>query len=265
MTMTSGTFSRQRFSSLYIGGLVWTLVRTDFKTRYHGTIQGFVWALMKPLTMFLVLMGVFSFIFASDPAYRVNLIVGLFLWDFFGQGTTSGLLALHAKGFLISKAKFPSWIVVVTALANPLITLAVFWVVIMATLTVFGHAPSLLAWVLFLWYLVHLTAIVIGLSLAGSVLFLKYNDLNQVWDVVLQAGFFVAPIIYPLSILPERFHKYLYLWPPTPIIQFAREVLIAGTTPSLKAHALLTLEAAIVLAVGIWVFRRYAPRAAEYL
>jgi len=97
------------------------------------------------------------------------------------------------------------------------------------------------------------------------VLFLKYKDLNQVWDVVLQAGFFVAPIIYPMSILPDRFHKYLYLWPPTPIIQFARQVLIAGTIPTLKAHALLTFEAAVVLAVGVWIFRRYAPRAAEYL
>src|SRR5262245_59743238 len=128
--MTSATVSRPRFSGLYIGGLVWTLVRTDFKTRYHGTIQGFAWALMKPLTMFLVLMGVFSFIFASDPAYRVNLIVGLFLWEFFSQGTTAGLLSVHAKGFLLSKAKFPSWIVVVTSLANALITLAVFWAVI---------------------------------------------------------------------------------------------------------------------------------------
>jgi len=263
--MTSATVSRQGSSGLYIGGLVWTLVRTDFKTRYHGTIQGFVWALMKPLTMFFVLMGVFSFIFASEPAYRVNLIVGLFLWEFFAQGTTVGLLSVHAKGFLISKAKFPSWIVVVTSLANALITLAVFWVVIMMTLILSGHPPSPLASVLFLWYLLHLTAIVIGISLAGSVLLLKYNDLNQVWEVVTHAGFFVAPIIYPIDVLPERLHRYLYLWPPTPIVQFARQVLVAGTVPSLKAHALLTVEAAIVLSVGIWIFRRYAPRAAEYL
>ena len=51
-------------------GLVWTLIRTDFKTRYHGTIGGFVWALLKPLTMFLVLLGVFSYVFAADPDIR---------------------------------------------------------------------------------------------------------------------------------------------------------------------------------------------------
>ena len=255
----------QRPPGGHLAGLVWTLVRTDFKTRYHGTIQGFAWALLKPLMMFLVLMSVFSFIFASEPAYRMNLIIGLFLWEFFAQGTTLGLLSLRAKGYLISKAKFPSWIIVVTSVANALITLGVFWVIILVTLSMSGRTPSPFGGALFLWYLLHLLVIVIGFSLATSVLFLRYNDLNQVWEVALQAGFFLAPIIYPLSILPERFHKYLYLWPPTPVIQFAREALVDGRAPTLRAHVYLTFEAAVVLAVGVLIFRRYAQRAAEYL
>jgi len=63
----------------HLAGFAWTLVRTDFKTRYHGTLAGFFWALLKPLTMFTVLMGVFSYIFASTPNYRLDLIIGLFL------------------------------------------------------------------------------------------------------------------------------------------------------------------------------------------
>jgi len=265
MNIATASLRRQRVSGLHVGDLVWTLVRTDFKTRYHGTAQGFIWALMKPLTMFLVLMGVFSFIFASDPAYRVNLITGLFLWEFFSQGTVSGLLSLRSKGYLISKAKFPSWIIVVTSIANALITLAVFAVIILATLVVSSRAPSPAAAALFVWYLLHMVVIVVGFAFASSVLFLKYNDLNQVWDVMLQAGFFIAPIIYPLSIMPERFHKYLYLWPPTPIVQFSRQVLVAGTIPTLKAHVFLSIETAVVLYIGLAIFRHWAPRAAEYV
>ena len=67
-----------------------------------------------------------------------------------------------------------------------------------------------------------MSLLVVAFSLASSVLFLRYRDLNQVWDVMIQAGFFIAPIIYPLGILPERFHFYLYLWPPTPVIEFSR-------------------------------------------
>ena len=93
-------------------------------------------------------------------------------------------------------------------------------------LTLSGHAPSLVSAGLFIWYQIHLFLIVVGFSLATSVLFMRYRDLNQVWEVVAQAGFFIAPIIYPLSILPERLHFYLYIWPPTPVIMFSRSVLV---------------------------------------
>jgi len=101
--------------SPHYGQLLWTLVRTDFKSRYHASASGFLWALLKPLVMFLVLLGVFSFIFATQPNYRLNLIIGLFLWDFFNVSTRVGLTSLHAKGFLLGKAKLPAWVVVVAS------------------------------------------------------------------------------------------------------------------------------------------------------
>jgi lipopolysaccharide transport system permease protein len=97
------------------------------------------------------------------------------------------------------------------------------------------------------------------------VLFLRYRDLNQVWEVVLQAGFFIAPIIYPLDILPERFHFYLYIWPPTPIIEFSRAALVAGVMPTTKGQVYLAADAVFCLLVGIAVFRWLSPRAAEYV
>jgi lipopolysaccharide transport system permease protein len=246
-------------------GLVWTLVRTDFKVRYHGTVGGFVWALLKPLTMFVLLMGVFSFLFASDPNYKLNLIIGLFLWDFFSEGTKAGIVALDAKGFLLTKARFPSWIIVVTSISNAAITLTVFSGIIVVFLAAVGHAPSIAAVVMFLLYGLALALIVVGFSLGASVLFLRYRDLNQVWDLLIQAGFFLAPIIYPLSILPERFHFYFYLWPPTSVVEFSRAVLVRGAMPTATAHACLVGVVAIALVTGALVFRRLAPRSAEYL
>ena len=96
-------------------------------------------------------------------------------------------------------------------------------------------------------------------------MFLRYRDLNQVWDVVIQAGFFYAPVIYPLGVIPERFQFYLYLWPPTAVIQFSRSVLVDGRVPSLLAHVDLALVAITVLALGVVIYRRFAPRAAEIL
>ncbi len=248
-----------------VGGALWTLVRTDFKSRYHGTAGGFAWALLKPTLMFVVLMSVFSFIFGSTPHYRLNLVIGLFLWEFFSEGTRTGLMSLHAKGYLLVRARFPAWILVVASISNALITLGVFVVALLGYLALAGQLPSPAALALFAWYLLSFAAIVVGFSLATSVLFLQYRDLNQVWDVAIQAGFFVAPIIYPLEILPERTHFYLYLWPPTPVLQFSRAVLLDGVIPSARANLMLLAVTAVVLAAGALVYRARAADAAENL
>ena len=245
-------------------GVIWTLVRTDFKVRYHGTFGGFAWALFKPIAMFAMLLAVFSFLF-SAPNYKLDLIIGLFLWDFFAEGTRAGLASLHARGYLLGKARFPLWIFVVTSVSNAAITLTVFVGIILAFLGIAGQFPSTPALVLFLVYAAALAMIVIGISLATSVLFLRYRDLNQLWDLMIQAGFFLAPIIYPLSILPERFHLYLYLWPPTPVIEFSRSVLVRGVTPTLTAHLCLFGVVVAVLGVGWLSYRRLSLRSAEYL
>jgi ABC-type polysaccharide/polyol phosphate export permease len=243
-------------------GLVWTLVRTDFKARYHGSASGFLWALLKPTAMFAVLVGVFSFVF-RDGTYKLDLVIGLFLWDFFADATKTGMIALSAKSFMLTKASFPRWIVVVTSMANPLLTLLVFACVMTGFLAIGGRAPSPAALAAFAGYIAALTAIALGISLGSSVLFLRYRDLNQVWDMATTAGFFIAPIIYPLGVIPEQFHLWLYLWPPTPVIEFSRAALVDGTLPTARAHACLLLLAAGLLACGALLFRRLAPRSAE--
>ena len=245
--------------------LLWTFVRTDFKSRYHGTIAGFLWALLKPFAMFVVLLLVFSFVFTGDSRYNLRLIIGLFLFDFFAESTKAGVTSLHAKGYLLSKARFPSWIVVVSSLANAVITVSIFVVVITLFRTVVAGPPAAVSVGLFVLYVLLFLLIVIGFSLAASVLFLKYRDLNQIWEVIVQAGFFVAPVVYPLDIIPERYHAFLYAWPPTAVIEFSRAVLIAETIPSGRAHLYLATAALCALVVGIAVFRRYAPQAAERL
>ena len=263
--MISVATPRARVRRLHFSGLVWTLIRTDFKTRYHGTLGGFAWALLKPLSMFLVLLAVFSYVFVNEPQYRLDLIIGLFLYEFFQEATKSGLLSLRAKGYLLTKARFPSWIVVLTSASNAAITLGLFSLVLVAYLALAGRAPSPAMLGLYVIYQAHYFAIVAGFSLAASVLFMRYRDLNQVWEVVTHAGFFIAPIIYPLAIIPERVHLYLYLWPPTPVILFSRSVLVDGVAPSVTAHALLTVESAAMLTAGALVYRACSPRVAEYL
>jgi len=252
-------------TAIHVPDLIWTVVRTDFKVRYHGTAAGFLWAIFKPAVMFAVLVGVFSLVFSSQEDYGLHLVVGLFLWDFFAEGTKVGLASLHAKSFMVTRGAFPRWIVIASSSSNALVTLGVFCGALLAYLFVIGRGPAPWAVALFFLYLFELFLIVLGFSLAASVLFLRFRDLNQVWEVVSQAGFFVAPIIYPLGVLPERLHIWLYLWPPTPIIQFSRWVLIDGVAASPRGHAFLALLSGIVLVAGVLVYQRVGPRAVEEL
>lgn len=264
--MPTDTATRETMSTQgHLWGFLWTLVRTDFKVRYHGTAAGFLWALLKPAIMFTVLLGVFSYIFATDRRYPLNLVIALFLWDFFVESTKVGLTSLHAKGYLITKVKFPIWIIVAASMSNAAITLGVFLLAIFVTLFASGRSPGILFFALFALYILHLFVIVLGFSLGTSVLFLRYRDLNQVWEVLTQAGFFAAPIIYPLKILPERVHFYLFLWPPTPIIEFSRMVLVEHRIPSARAHLCLIALSLVSLILGILVFRRLSPTAAEHV
>ncbi len=243
---------------------VWTLVRTDFKARYHGALSGFLWALLKPLLMFLVLIGVFSFIF-RDKTYLFNLLIGLLLWDFFSEGTRTGVQALRSKSFLLTKARFPHWIVVATSASNAVVTLFVYSLAIVIVLSVTRGLPWAPGLLLFVWYLVQYFFIVLGFSLGASVLLLRYRDLDQIWDVVLQAGFFLTPIFYPLRIMPERYHIFLYAWPVTPVVQFTRMVLIERHAPTLRANLLLFGVTLFIFVTGALLFRRHAPRAIERL
>ena len=250
---------------LHVRAVLWTLVRTDFKVRYHGSVGGFAWALLRPLSLFVVLQAVFSLMFRSDPQYRLNLVIGLFLWDFFVESSKAGMASLASKAHLLTKVRLPAWLLVVASMANALITLGFFIALIVTTLALGDRPPSVTHAALFLTYLVQFLMIIVGFSLAASALFLRYRDLNQLWDLVTQVGFFAAPIVYPLALLPERVHVYLYAWPPTPIIQFSRSVLVEGLVPSGRAHALLFAEAVVSLVVGAAVFHWNARRAAEYL
>jgi lipopolysaccharide transport system permease protein len=249
----------------YLPGLVWTLVRTDFKTRYHGTLGGYLWALAKPLTMFGVLYAVFSVVFAMDADYKLNLIIGLFLWDFFSDATKTGFVSLQTKTFLLTKTKFPPWVVVLTSTSNALITVLIFSIGVCIYISIFIRALSLIEIGCFGLYIFIFLIIITGITLAGSVLFLRYRDINQIWELLMQVGFFFTPIIYPLDIVPHQFHFYFYVWLPTAVIQFSRSVLVVGKIPTLTAHLMLLGGAVAVLLTGVTLCNLLSPRSLERL
>jgi lipopolysaccharide transport system permease protein len=243
--------------------LLWIIAVTDFKLRYSNSVLGYLWSLLKPLLMFLVLYTVFTVLVQLDIAhYQLRLLLGIVLWNFFAESTSMGMSALLAKATLITKVKFSRWIVVVASTLSSVMTLMLN-LVIFAGFLFFSGVSLKPSAVLFVLYVVELYLLVLGISLGLSVLLVKYRDIFQIWEVLLQAGFFMTPIVYSLDIVPPKYHLYMLVNPLTPIVEDSRRVLVDGAWPTVGGNVAAAAAVLLILGAGSTVFRTFEPRIAE--
>lgn len=207
------------------------MVSTDFKIRYQGSALGYLWSLLKPLFLFAILYVVFTFIIPLGKDvehFAVYLIIGVVLWNFFNEATTIGAGAVVAKGDLMRKISIPRYLVVMASSLSALINLGLSLIVVFAFALLNGIVPSL-QWLLIIPIALELFIFALGVSFFLSAAFVKYRDITYIWEVILQAGFYASAIIYPLSKVPEEFHKWFFLNPMVQIIQDARHAIATDT------------------------------------
>jgi ABC-2 type transport system permease protein len=254
--------------------LVKVLGFTDFKLRFNTSILGYLWSVLKPLGIFFVLYIVFGyFIFrGADPRYKDKLLLGIFIWSYFSEASTAGIQSLLGKSHIIGKIYFPRSIAVLATSLNYVLTFAINMAIVCAFLLIDGVGFNRYS-LLFPLYLVELYMIVLGLSFLLSVAYLRFRDIVEIWTIVITAGFYATPIIYPIEMVPEKFHKFLYLNPITFVVEYSKRVMVEGRILDASSSArtfligncILFCESLLLLLIGFLVFRRSAPRAAEYL
>lgn len=223
--------TRYRYSAI----LLKQLVITDFKLRYQGSILGYVWSLLKPMALFVILYIVFTKFLkiGSDiPHYPVYLLLGLVLWNYFSEATTGSIGSIVSKGDLIRKINFPKYVIVMAASFSALINLFLNFIVIAVFMVL--NDVQITKYILFL-PLVILELFVLSLSLGFilSAAFVRYRDITHIWEVVLQGLFYATPILYPISLLPPKAAKLAILNPLAQIMQDARFALISPQTQTI--------------------------------
>lgn len=245
--------------------LIWIMAKTDFKLRYNNSLLGYFWSLMKPLLLFGVLWLVFSVFMNFDvPNYQLYLLLGIILWNFFSEGTMAGVHALSSKASIIKKVYFPRIFVViastVTVFLSLFFSLFVFYLFMLASGVELSYHAFFFIPAIGLLY-----AIVLGMSLLLSALYIKFRDTDQIWEVLLQVGFWLCPIIYPLAIVPEKYQYYLMLNPITIIIQYARGAIIEQNLPPLQEGFYVLIFTIVLFLIGWFLFARLSPKVAEEL
>lgn len=209
------------------------LVRTDFKLRYQGSMLGYAWSLLRPLLLFLILYIVFvEFLKIGKgiPHFPVYLLLGIVIWNFFSEMTNQSLTSIVGRGSLIRKIRIPRWIIILSASVSAVINLLLNLVVVAVFAVVNKVEPTgTIIWLPFILVEVYIFAL--GISLFLSAFYVKYRDISYIWDVVLQAGFYMTPIIYPLALITDiTLQKLIMLNPMAQAIQSARYSTISHET-----------------------------------
>jgi ABC-2 type transport system permease protein len=209
------------------------LVRTDFKLRYQGSVLGYAWSLLRPLLLFLILYIVFvKFLrLGKDiPHYPVYLLMGIVIWNFFYEMTVQSLGSIVGRGDLIRKIRIPRWIIVFSSSISAVINLLLNMTVIVIFM-ILNHVDLLVTTLWLPLILIEVYLFALGLSLFLSAAFVKFRDINYIWEVILQAGFYLTPILYPLALITNlSFQKLILINPMAQAIQDARWSSISHET-----------------------------------
>ena len=262
--------------------LTLNLTLRELRGKYKRSVLGWTWSLLNPLST----MVIFSIIFAvflkvqpptGDPSglhsFALFLLCGLLPWNFFSIGTTASMGSLIANSNLIKKVYFPREILVASTVASVLVAFFVEMGVLGVVLLFFGN--MVLPWIPVVILIMLIEAMfVLGIGLTLSVVDVYFRDTEHFMNIALQALFYSAPIVYPISYVPKTADvlgmtiplRTIYeLNPLVTFVESFRSVLYDLAFPPIGDLAYLTAWAVVLLGFGLWVFGKLERRLAEEL
>ena len=257
-----------------LGNLTVVLARTDFKVRFFGSVLGYVWTVVRPLLLFGVLYLVFTKVvrFGSGVAhYPVYLLTSLMLFSFFGELTGRGVTSLVDRESLLRKVRFPRMAIPLSVALNSIFYLGLNLLVVFVFVFANGIEPRW-TWLELIPLISLLIVLATGIAMLVSALYVRYRDVQPIWEVILQILFYASPVIYVIDTMPESIRQEAVANPIAAILTQMRYALIDPNAPSageaIGGNVYLLIPLAIIVgvtALGLWVFMREAPRIAEDL
>jgi len=253
--------------------LTWTLAVTDWKMRFYGSVLGYLWSLARPFLFFGVIYFVFTEIVpvnADVPYYGVCILFSLVLFNFFGEATGGCVNCLVIRESMLRKMRFPRLVIPLSVVLASLFNLGMTLVAVVVFGAVSGVYPTW-HWFELVFIVGALAMFCTGIGLLLSSLYVRYRDVQPIWDVFTQVLFYASPILYVASVVPQKYIDYYMLSPIAVLMTETRHAAVDQNAPhpwELAAPWVMAASAAIVVVtfvVGALVFARNAPRIAEDL
>ncbi len=262
--------------------LTFMLARTEFKLRFFGSILGYVWTLMRPLMLFGVMLFVFTDIIEINKGnptahYAEYLLESIILYTYFQEATAGAVPSMVARENLLRRVRFPRLVVPLSVALFCLFNLGMNLIVVFTFILASGITPQL-SWLELIPMIMLLVVFSTGVGMLLSALYVRFRDVQPIWEVFLQLLYYGSPIMYTVQTAAKHhflnipFSRILVLNPLGAIITQARKALLQPSAPSAAAALGGTVRLLIPLAIvfglfalGLWYFNREAPLISEKL
>ncbi|CAJ93980.1 Transport permease protein [Cupriavidus necator] len=242
----------------FIGGSV----RREFQSRYRNSMLGAAWMIINPLAMIIVYTVIFSQMMRarlpgvdSHLGYSIYLCAGTLTWAFFAEVLSRAQNVFLEQANLIKKISFPRICLPIIVVLNAGLNFAIIFSLFVAFLLASGSFPG---WIFLAIFPVLALQVMfsIGLGIILGVLNVFFRDVGQLMGVVLQFWFWLTPIVYPLTVLPEAVRPFVELNPMTPIVSAYQSVLVRGVAPDWSSLIPMLVLATVLCLVGMALFRK---------
>lgn len=237
------------------------IIKKNFAAKYKGSVLGILWSVLKPLLIMILLTIIFSTLFGNIiENYPVYLLSGKCIFDFFTAATNISMKSLKGNINILKRTAAPKFVFpiggVISESINFIITLIILIGVMIVTKAQFHLFTSIIAII----PVISLIMMIIGIGLILAVLCVYFSDIQHLWGVITLMLMYASAIFYPMDIIPEPYHKYMILNPVFWVIDQFRHLVIWGTLPNILNMINLVLLSAIILVLGVIVFKNYEKR-----
>lgn len=237
------------------------IVKKNFAAKYKGSVLGILWSVLKPLLIMILLTIIFSNLFGrSIENYPVYFLSGKCIFDFFTAATNVSMMSLKGNINILKRTAAPKVVFtlggIISEFINFIITLIILVGVMIVTKSPFYFVKSIMAII----PIISLMMLIVGIGLILAVLCVYFSDIQHLWGVIIYMLMYASAIFYPMNIIPEPFHQYMILNPIFWVIDQFRLLILWGTIPSMKNTLNLILLSAIILVLGIIVFKKYEKK-----
>lgn len=241
------------------------LVKRDFKTKYKRTVLGMGWSLLSPLLTLAVMKLVFTQFFGTSvPHYSVYIFCGNVVFTYFNESTSQGMTSLVGNASVFTKVNIPKYLFLLSKNVQTLINFGLTLGILFLFCMIDG-LPITWQYIMLVYPVCMLVLFNIGVGLILSALYVFFKDIQYLWGIFTMLLMYASAIFYSIDQY-SALTQYLFLFNPIYLfIRYFRKIIIEAVIPSLWFHLLMSLDVALVVLIGCWMYKKYNTRFLYYV